>query len=88
MTTLSLYDTPVYDDYIMNWKWIFGYETEAPVHVLLEGCQQQCSYDIDHMDEPMYQLKFTALVQCVKCKANYHYKAPDPYAANRKSIKI
>lgn len=46
-------------------KWIFGYETEAPVHALLEGCQQQCSCDIDHMDEPTYQLKLTALVQCV-----------------------
>jgi hypothetical protein len=51
---------------------IFGYETQEPAHALLEGCQQQCSYDIDRMDEPMCQLKFTALVQHIKCKANYH----------------
>jgi hypothetical protein len=53
-------------------KWIFGYGTQEPAHALLEGCQQQCSYDTDRMDEPTCQLKFTALVQRIKCKANYH----------------
>ena len=32
---------------------LFGYEIKVPSHALPEGCQQQCSYGIDHMDAPI-----------------------------------
>lgn len=40
-----------------------GYEIEFLGHAQHQGCQQLCSYDIDHMDAPTQEQKYRLCYQ-------------------------